>query len=339
MLSFWDSIPSPVEVPILNDIRPTRFKTTEVTINDHQEDVPAVIYPPASKMPSHKKHNPSPNDWIGLEEILPFEDYGLQDSVSTCASGHPLTELDIAIPNHLIGKYAPVMRSHGNFSLPPTLPATKGATDVPSFTIPPCMFDHLRESNLFLNAIDDRISKCAKSEGTLQTFSRIRTLLQAVAAVSSWKERDNGIYAYFAAFCMAVVLLMRQNSLRFFTHHVFHVMCGMSYAQIVPLHVAELILSQPHLAAYTGDRGLLNGQARFSQQLLEKARRRCMLVNLIRLRTGKNWTARLNGEGLDNKNGIRQWMNLFNPDLQKRTRFQDFPQSTFGLVYLPTGRA
>jgi hypothetical protein len=326
-----------VKVPILNDIRPTRFNAAEAAINDRQEDVPAVADPPASKTSSQKKHNPSPDDWIGLEEILPFEDYGLEHGVSTRASGHPLAELDIAIPDHWVGKYAPFMSNHGDFSLPRTLPATKGATNVPRFTIPHCMFDHLFESNLFLKAIDDRIDKCAKTEESLQSFSNIRTLLQAVAAVSSWKERDNGIYAYFAAFCMAVVPLMRQTSLRFFTRHVFHVMCGTSYAQIILLHVAELILSQPHPAAYTGDRELLTGHARFSQQLLEMARRRCTLVNLIRPRTGKNWTARLNGEGLDNKNGIRQWMNIFNPDLQKRTRFQAFPASTFGLVYLSIG--
>jgi len=83
----------------------------------------------------------------------------------------------------------------------------------------------------------------------------------------------------------------------------------------------------------------LTGKANFSHQLLEMARRRYTLVNLIRPITGENWTARLNGEGLDNKNGIRQFMNIFNPDLQKRTRFQAFPARAFGLVYLPIGGA
>ena len=64
-----------------------------------------------------------------------------------------------------------------------------------------------------------------------------------------------------------------------------------------------------------------------------------MLVNLIQPITGKNWTACLNGEGLDNKNGTCQFMNIFNPDLQKRTRLQAFPAHVFGLVYLLIGGA
>ena len=327
-----------MEVPIIKDIRPTRFKAAETANNDRQEAIPAVVNPLVSTTSLQRKHHASPDDWIGLEKIFPFEGYGLQQSVSTSASGYPLSELDIAIPTKWVGKYALRSTGHWDFSLPPTLPATKGATDVPQFTIPSSMFGHLSESNLFLQAIDDRIDASAKSGGLLKPTPGVRTLLQAVAAVSSWRDSDNGIYAYFAAFCMAVVLLMKQASLRFFTRHVFHVMCGMSYAQIIPLHVAELILSQPHPAAYTGDRSLLNGPANFSQQLFEMARRRYTLVNLIRPITGENCNVRLNGEGLDNKNGIRQWMNIFNPDLQKRTRFQAFPARAFGLVYLPIGR-
>jgi len=215
---------------MVNEIRLTQFKAAETAINNHQGAVPAAIDPPASKMLSERKHHPSPGDWIGLERILPFEDYGLQNSVSPSAPGHPLSELNIAIPTKWVGKYVPLTTTHQDLYLPRTLPATKGATNVPDFAIPHCMFDHLVERDLFLKALDDRIGEAAKSGGPSQSLSGARTLLQAVAAVSSWRESENGIYAYFAAFCMAVVPLMRQTVLRFFTRHVFHVMCGTSYA-------------------------------------------------------------------------------------------------------------
>jgi len=157
LLLFWDSIPSPVEVPMVNEIRPTWFKAAETAINNNQGAVPAVIDPPASKTSSEQRQHPSPGDWIGLKRILPFEDYGLQNSVSPSAPSHPLSELAIAILTKWVWKYAPVATTHQDLYLPCTLPATKHATNVPDFTIPLCMFDHLVECDLFLKALDDHI--------------------------------------------------------------------------------------------------------------------------------------------------------------------------------------
>jgi len=58
-------------------------------------------------------------------------------------------------------------------------------------------------------------SGAAKSRRPFQSLSGVRTLLQAVTSCLSCRESENRIYAYFVAFCMAVVPLMRQTVLCF----------------------------------------------------------------------------------------------------------------------------